>query len=408
MAASRYRDALVDPFAMSVRGSKIPDMYAFPSDTYTVEAEYTVSADASGNFDFAVCPHPLAAVFTNKTSNITGAPSVWCANGSDQALLAAVNIGTFASKVDQYRLVSAAAKFESLLIPTEATGTLTVAHLPAKVHTVAQNADIEGDINDFLALPGTDTDGYFDKVMRVMPTGHAMNVTEWQGQGLSSCLRIISPEALDFRRGTNNITYNGTDDLNQADILSGSVQTSGTVVATAASPATTIGTNYTVAVTSVDPAIQAGDILIINTTQAGILTTVTSSQFTFTAAVTASAGNLWQAGNTVTIRFLRNSQRLPGQLSTSEYLLQGGWTNFCLRGAGFPSSKKAGTLRVVYNLETVDRDLNSSTFLGGQPSPVDLIGFNLVLTQVQGLPFYRSVSQRYSPEELSAKRLGYM
>ena len=401
--ASRYQTALLDPFSNAARGAKIPDMYAFPSDTYTVESEIIVSSDANGNFDFAVTPHPLGSVYTNKLTSLNGYSDVY-AQGGGVGIVSSVNLSTFADKVDSYRIVSAGAKIESLLIPTVATGTLTMAHLPAVPSTVIPNQEIDNDVTDYLGLPISDASGYFDKNMRVLPTGHAMNVSEWQGTGLSSCLRVITPDALEFRRGSNKLnTGQGRSIINAIQGVDGDVNPI-SIIAPAANPALTIGVGVNITVNTYDNSqVKSGDILRSASAPIGTIYATSPTQVTIIPLLTFGSTTAWSAGATLYIVKQQNPV-LTG--ANEEFIKQGGWSVLCVRGSGFPINTQCCTLRVAYNLETVDRNLTSITFLGGQPSPVDIVGFNQVLRNVQLLPYYRTLEQKLSPGDAAARRLG--
>jgi len=74
--AKAYSHALIDPFNSEALGAQIPDPYSFPTNTTHFRTTYSVTANSDGDFDFVIQPNLLATCYTNNEGSVAG-PIVW-------------------------------------------------------------------------------------------------------------------------------------------------------------------------------------------------------------------------------------------------------------------------------------------------------------------------------------------
>jgi len=401
MPFSKFLAAQTDAFSSAAKGAKIPDSYSFPTDTAQLEAEWLIVPSASGSFDFAILPHPLYSVYSNQVSNAipTGGETtstnpaaggavggqVYFAPGDSHSSLgiatSALQYGPAMSGVISYdllnkqclsyRVVGVSAKIESLMIPTVATGTMTMCHVPllseaplvigtqALGGTSILNANAEGVATDaanlctFMGLPTLDSSGYFDTSMRQYATGHTLNAVEFQKKGLQSNLRIV---------GSDSTTFRATDEVKPVFTGDSRKQYQGEVV----------------------------------------------QQLGATTAVPDTA---------------LNALVMPASFTSI-----GGWSSWCFRGAGFPTVGKPGavlgtqpyqpvaSLRVCILIEYIENpgfgniagsSANAqSGFYGSRFTMGSNEGYFKCLEIACGLPFYRPVNLYGSSSTRNSVRLG--
>jgi len=383
----RFALALEDPFNTAAKGAQVPDMYTFPTSTLCLEGEFMVVPDTNGNFDIGIYPDPTACVFTSQcrylASTVASGPVGGIGLGPTSTILncapqmqGIISANNLASLSSQYRVVGVGIKMETLMIPTAATGSLTVCQLPCPDFGLdkqmmaqwrsgpyaapAQGTNDAGPLNVgataygyninsgtpaaagianawaptcFYSQPALDSSGYFDPSMRVYPTGYSMNGAEFQAHGIQSTLRPCGPTTFQWKNPiSSDVMYTSDNAVVQ--------------------PSTNV-------------AYSAGQTYVTNGTTGGVATT--------------------------------SCNKLDG------------WSALYIRGAGFPQTSAGpftavATLRVIFHIEYAEK----ITALGsaGRFPPVATGQLVKILDKTSSLPFYRHVTQNMSQMQKAFTRLG--
>lgn len=236
-----YSHAVISPFDGEALGAQVPDPYGFPTSTTHFRVNTSIYPDALGNFDFIVQPNLLATVYTNNSGSIIGMPSdnnytnTYCTvtntpniTGNGQSgrpsMSGIVSYSDLSDLADQFRIVGMGVRFESEMLPTAATGTLSICSNPCNpmIPTAEwfQNAGNgaagsgRAAILNYLNFPQKDNDNYTSTQIITYPTGMKMTALDWHNSGLEWETKIVSSEAYNWRDGSNT-TSNAATTLNQ-------------------------------------------------------------------------------------------------------------------------------------------------------------------------------------------------
>ncbi len=361
--------ALIDAFDDRARGAKVPDLYSFPTSTLALEMELDINADSNGRFSFCVLPHPVLSVYTHNPNpsiqSITGGLRT-AGNGNlgTPKIFGSLGASQLAVTCESFRVVGCSWKLESLMTPLTCTGKLTLCQLPASDNIAPMNGTATNEdvplLNAFMSMPalsseqtttyatrlgnlpaGIQNSGNYDSSMRQYATGHNVNATDVQVNGIGANLRVLSPKVFDFKESIADVVFeqggytNTVPSTNLVRLFGGS---------TTYQISTTAGTFGTASTSTVD-----------------------ADQFAGTADQLSNGFN---------------------PLSTS-YLAIGGWSNQYVTGQGYPSNSKVYSLRVAYHLEYIEAFTSAGS--SSRRGPIDTNVMSVLLNAHAMLPFYRNI-----------------
>jgi len=120
------------PFDARAKGARQPSQYAVATNVHTSTVSYTLTTDASGNFDVVVLPHPIFTVLGGY-STITGgvvATSLGTGGTTVQAVRGNVSAANLGATYANYRVVAWGVRLKSLQSFTNAAGRVYAANIP--------------------------------------------------------------------------------------------------------------------------------------------------------------------------------------------------------------------------------------------------------------------------------------
>lgn len=327
-----YAAAVITPFDSSALGAQIPDPYGFPTSTTHFRSTTSINSDGLGSFDFILQPNLIFTSYTNNSGSMIGGQYSYAQASLLDAVVGrsgtqtgfpdcngVISTNDLTLLADQYRIVGMGARLNSELIPTEATGYLTMCSLPVN-DEIPPKAWINnagngnpslgrGAIVEYMNFPLVDSDGYFSTLMQSYPTGAKLNAYEFNTNGLEWDAKIVSPNAYEWRDGSNSIDNKATT-----------------------------GIQFVSDVTTINAA----------------------------ATLTTSSANEAQ--------FLQNA----------------GWSNWVVRGTGFPASTLIGNLDIVIHVEYITSNLANQQNAKFSPIQADVL--KVTQTSALKLPFYHAVN----------------
>jgi hypothetical protein len=130
--AYNFARTISDPFGPMAVGSRVPDVFSFPTSTHHLHGSFTVTSGGEGTAGLIVLPNPVFSFIDGKkdsgfTSCFTGPVT---ANGA--GLYGATTASALGSIYSSYRVVACGIRINNLQAPLSATGTITIAHVPAQ------------------------------------------------------------------------------------------------------------------------------------------------------------------------------------------------------------------------------------------------------------------------------------
>jgi len=233
-----FAHALADPFSIEARGARVPDLYAFPTNTFRLQTSVLLGAGSQTEFGAVFLPNPYVSVIDTGVA-ATGTPSITGLGGlqrysSGASSFAAMTIPVlFAPLATEFRVVGGGIKIRNLLPELTATGRVYIAVLPLS------NGGVPN-YNLLSTIGGLTTANYNNITARMgLPTIESLRSASLQLQPLSKDYtvgQIVGDEEIeidfsiyhpDFFRfkptRVENAEYNGT--VREADDVAFTIAT---------------------------------------------------------------------------------------------------------------------------------------------------------------------------------------
>jgi len=129
-----FGHALSDPFSADARGSRVPDLYSFPTMTYRLQTSVLLGT-GSTSFGAVFTPNPFVTMFDTNSMTGVGSPSVSASGGmrpftghvATYAFCTPGQLGGFAT---DFRVVGGGLKIRNLIPELTATGRIYLAVVP--------------------------------------------------------------------------------------------------------------------------------------------------------------------------------------------------------------------------------------------------------------------------------------
>lgn len=132
-AGESFAHALSDPFSIEARGARVPDLYAFPTNTFRLQTSMLLGTSQT-EFGAVFFPNPYASVLDTGVA-ATGVPSITGLGGvrrfAGASAIAGMTVSSlFTPLATEYRTVGGGIKIRNLLPELTATGRVYIAVLP--------------------------------------------------------------------------------------------------------------------------------------------------------------------------------------------------------------------------------------------------------------------------------------
>lgn len=198
-ALAQYEAALMSPFSEQALGARVPDSYSFPSEVRHAKTVYTLSANANGNLDCVVLPHPLYTVISGigtLSGGVTTPETI--ANLTQTGL---VSQATLAGIFGNYRLVGGGVRIKWSRSYNDASGRIFIAlqPSPANIPYFSVSTATKSNIYDACDVPFDSTAGGIPTSIITLPYSMEIPASELIGNGVEIPLRISSAAFSEWR-----------------------------------------------------------------------------------------------------------------------------------------------------------------------------------------------------------------
>lgn len=128
-----FSHALIDPFSVEARGSRVPDLYAFPTNTFRVQTSILLGSTQT-EFGATFLPNPFVSVIDSGAISVAN-PSITSPGGmrrfgTNTGFLSMTTPTLFTPLATEYRVVGGGIKIRNLLPELTATGRIYIAVMP--------------------------------------------------------------------------------------------------------------------------------------------------------------------------------------------------------------------------------------------------------------------------------------
>lgn len=214
---AKYYLALCDPFHPGAVGAKVPDQFSCPTITQTVRASFTLTCNSNGNAGVIVLPNVITALACFNGTCPDFSTITWGDNTTTTQARWGVDPSTFASKMDNYRIVGYGVRTTGLSSMTNASGKFilgtypittnwTTKDFPVGSTTMATNANN----TQFKAWSswGVPTSGgtLSPGLLVNLPGSKVVSAIEAAENLFEINPRLSSPEAMNFRSAADTLS----------------------------------------------------------------------------------------------------------------------------------------------------------------------------------------------------------
>lgn len=210
----RYARSLLDPFNAGLGDVRVPDEYAFPSQTFTVKPRFTINTSAGGAFSVVLFPSMQQPATIFEGSLGTGS-------------VGAIGI---AAQLSSYRIVSWGARIRLMLNQAQVQGEVAYACTPSSHYVILNSPTIGGQVASGTAasnlsnqaqlmvtgLPwvGTGAAAKPDfSALGSMPWSDVRSTANLYNKMIEFHGKVSSPQAFQFRQSKDQ--YAGFDTISQ-------------------------------------------------------------------------------------------------------------------------------------------------------------------------------------------------
>jgi hypothetical protein len=230
-AVSRtYYNCLKHPLAISSRGCRVPDPYAFPTSTWWASVETTLSTPSAGttvaatyfNNPVMSCLDTLSVA--TGSSCVAGFTNTYASNPAIRALATAAQLATLTSAV---RASCWGIKLRNTQPPTTCTGRFIIALVPLgrtiPGYQALTNSTASTDLGTLLLnVPsGQLASGYVQQ----MPNSITINAQDLLRGEIEISFVPVGPDGWRFRTTRLSTAYNGTQVVGDTSLYNGSTGT---------------------------------------------------------------------------------------------------------------------------------------------------------------------------------------
>jgi hypothetical protein len=234
LGGGNYKSALLEPFAVTAQGARVPDMYSVPTTTRHITKSFTVNANASGEFDVIVLPSAYHHAISPRGNLASGATWSLLDNTTVASGLQYTSPAVLGGQLTNYRIVGYGVRVFSTSSMTGTQGRVLIGTTPVSSWINDKTAFVGGQSTNATNTNGTrantlnawgipQTSGVVDiPSLPSLPNNLETSAVRLAERPLYVIPKITSPEAFAFKQSNDSaIGFNITDQTSTTFVTSG-------------------------------------------------------------------------------------------------------------------------------------------------------------------------------------------
>jgi hypothetical protein len=232
----KFSKSLCDPFSPQSLGCRVPDSYAFPTSTYHLHGNETLTTGSEGKFGVLMLPTPNFSMIDTKidagVGSSIGGGGMTTFGGTGSLCYQACTTAALSAQFSTQRVVSWGIKISNLMPELSATGKLFIALVPTS-KTIPSEALLQSTSINLGTIckivTGMPTNALFTSAIEALPTSMAVTATDLLRGDIGISGSYTSPAFFNLKN-TNQVA--GVNLANFGDEFFTSTSGSVTAVAT--------------------------------------------------------------------------------------------------------------------------------------------------------------------------------